>query len=185
MEGPDTGLTIIVPIAADLAYDEDNEVVCGPMTARACDEAIRVARAVEGPCTILVTATKDPAFRRTLMAQLMGKYIAERAPELQIHLEEAKTLDTLGEVLAVVEHLKKYKSAGTRIKQVIFVVKQHHYDRLFFLVRNSFGHHRADVFYSFDCHYIEASRVERMRRDAYEIVAMLKARTKLKAMGYT
>ncbi|MDB5264453.1 MAG: hypothetical protein JWN64_24 [Parcubacteria group bacterium] len=119
---------LVVVIAFDLDRDkETNEVILGPGTKRACDEAILYARSIPY-AIVLTTATRaGPEYNRVQMGELMRKYLWDKAPDLTAQFLEAKTFDTIGEVF---EAAKFAYSQRYVVSKVVFIVKSWHAFRL-------------------------------------------------------
>lgn len=127
---------LIVPIAFDLARKGD-EVVLGPGTKLACDEAVKAARWYDTNSAIVtkvfVSATKAPNFKNVVMGKLMGDYIyhqiqslglpSENRPGFRIEFLEARWFSTIGEVFAIKEFMRKY---GAKRYELVVCVKDWH-----------------------------------------------------------
>lgn len=127
MEQP--GVTLIVPIAADLRRNERDIVVCGPNTVRACDEAVRYAHTVPAP-RIQLGATEDPHYDNVCMADLMERYMHKLNAGLVFLRHRAPEYNTIGEVLATVDALHALIAQGETVSEVVFLVKDWHAPRV-------------------------------------------------------
>lgn len=124
-------ITLIIPIAHDLAYDRSTGiVVCGPGTKRACDHALELAKQLDNT-HLFVSATNAPRFEDVVMGMVMKKYLQERTEQL-VAFRAAPYFNTLGEVLAVVDYIYELQALNGpgAVTKVLFAVKGWHAERV-------------------------------------------------------
>ena len=181
---PNDGVTIIVPIATDLIRKDDH-IECGPMTRRACDEAIALARDTPDS-VILLTATKaEEKYNNVVMGKIMEAYIKEQAPEVRTAFMEAPEFNTLGEVKAALWYLRNCLNKREPVRRMLFVVKHFQAKRLRLIVDTIFSTEDVLEYRHYRVHTIEASFWTRQYWDLYEWLAIKKNRKRLKELGYT
>jgi len=177
---PDQHTRVFIPLGADLVR-AGGQVVCGPLTAQACDVAIAMARKYEGS-RILLTPTRGHRFKNVIMRFVMGSYIEERAPEIPLAFEAAPTFDTLGEIQAVAAYLNRMVKEGEHLVPV-FIFEESRVNRTMFIVSEVFRHENvASPDVEFKCIFDAPSIWVRVYRELYEWRSLKKNKKKIEAL---
>lgn len=152
-----TKRVLIVPFGFDLERNRAGEVILGPGTKLACDEAVRIGRDLwsEGhEVHILTTATRAPKYDQAMLGELMQNYLwaklyeyPERNFNVTVTFSEASSFNTLGEVLATADYLEQ-----NDFDEVRFAVKKWHLRRVKMLVLKVFARRRIRAYPHFDVH---------------------------------
>ena len=135
--------TLIAPVPADLSREEVGQIVVGPQTQIACDEAVRLHKERPGS-RIFLSATEAPDFDRVVMWRVMEQYIRSQYPLAKFAHWESTKFRTRGDVLALVQYIHFLRSSGQCRVKVLFAVKHYHERRLRYLVDKLFRHNGID-----------------------------------------
>lgn len=176
MANPHTGLTVIYPVPHELERNDQGIPVCGPNTAKACDEAITEARA-QGfeNCVILFTATNDSVlWDGQKMGLIMKRYVEAQEPSIQTQFLEARSFNTFSEGDAIAKFL------GLRIKHIdatdklVLIVKDWHANRLNLIVGIVFRKNRLKVPYEIKRHVAPGESRHRMLEPLKMILVLVR-----------
>ncbi len=177
---------LIVPIAGDLEWTPEGDVVCGPRTALACETALKHGHKwVEtrsANVTIFTPAGRaGPKFKGAPMGWIMHQYLHHAAlHHPTIKCGEAEEFTTHGEVEEVLRFLHEQARAGIIYDRVIFVVETWRFSRLAFIANTVVRAHDQVV----PCWWIETFDPEeplaiRLFREVYEFFSRIKNRWRL------
>ncbi len=150
----DQGLIVIYPVPHDLARDEHGTPICGPNTAKACDEAIAYARShgLE-KCILLFTATNDGSlWDGRKMGRIMEEYVAAKEPDILTHYTEARSFNTFGEVGAIARFFIGRLRHSKPLDSLVLIVKDWHARRLKLIVETVFRKYNLTVPYDIRSH---------------------------------
>lgn len=169
-------ITLVVPVPADLAWEE-GQVVVGPQTKVACNASLRIQKENPGSYIFLSATNAGPQFDRVQMWRVMHAYIRSQSVWAEWACWESKEFRTRGDVRALVEHILLIHRTGRRVVKVIFAVKDYHAPRLQYLVEKFFARYGlGDVVVEYATHPVYLAPTKREAALKHERYAMLKER---------
>jgi hypothetical protein len=172
-------ITLIVPVPFELARNARNEVICGPGTKLACDQAITFARAIQNTRVFFSATQASAKYDRVVMGRVMEGYVNKHAPNVPTDFHESPLFSTIGDLIALAEFINKWKRSRPKLGLVLFTTKDWHAKRIEQVAKAVFRWKGCDMAIQLKTHPFTASRKLRMmepikiRRDLF-LVWLLK-----------